>query len=296
MTKIAFIGLGNMGGPMAHNLVQAGYDVCGFDLEPEAVDQLKQAGGSGATSAGDAVQNASVVISMLPAGKQVASLYLGDNGLFSRLDRHCLVIDCSTIEADVARNVGVQAAERGIDFIDAPVSGGTAGAVAGTLTFMVGGRAETVERARPYLEVMGQNIFHAGGAGAGQLAKICNNMLLAIVMTGTSEALRLGIDNGLDPTVLSQIISKSSGGNWVLEKYNPVPGVMPQTPASHGYQGGFMVGLMAKDLGLALSAAASSRSATPMAALADSLYKLHTMRVGSEQDFSSIIKLYQWEE
>ncbi len=292
MTKIAFIGLGNMGGPMAQNLVKAGYDVCGFDLVPEALDQLEQAGGSKAESVKEAAESASVVISMLPAGKHVESLYLGDDGLFKAIDRSCLVIDCSTIEADVAKKVGMQAEEQGIGFIDAPVSGGTAGAAAGALTFMVGGNAETVEQARPYLEVMGQNIFHAGGAGAGQLAKICNNMLLAILMTGTSEALKLGIDNGLDPAVLSEIMNKSSGGNWVLEKYNPVPGVMPQTPASNGYQGGFMVGLMAKDLGLALNTATGSGTATPMASLADNLYRMHSIRSGSTQDFSSIIQLY----
>ncbi|KEI71654.1 3-hydroxyisobutyrate dehydrogenase [Endozoicomonas elysicola] len=292
MTKIAFIGLGNMGGPMAQNLVKAGYEVCGFDLMPEALDQLEQAGGSRAESVTDAAQDASVVISMLPAGKHVEALYLGDEGLFNVIGSRCLVIDCSTIEADVAKKVGVKAEEQGIDFIDAPVSGGTAGAAAGTLTFMVGGSAETVERARPYLEVMGQNIFHAGGAGAGQLAKICNNMLLAVLMTGTSEALKLGIDNGLDPAVLSEIMNKSSGGNWVLEKYNPVPGVMPQAPASNGYQGGFMVGLMAKDLDLALNAAAGSKTATPMASLAENLYKMHSIRSGNTQDFSSIIQLY----
>ncbi|WP_422448263.1 3-hydroxyisobutyrate dehydrogenase [Endozoicomonas sp. ALB091] len=293
MTKIAFIGLGNMGGPMAQNLVKAGHDVCGYDLVPEALDQLEQAGGSKAESVTEAAQGASVVISMLPAGKQVESLYLGDDGLFQTIGNRCLVIDCSTIEAEVARKVGQQAKEQGIDYVDAPVSGGTAGAAAGTLTFMVGGSAETVEQARPYLEIMGQTVFHAGETGAGQLAKICNNMLLAIVMTGTSEALKLGIDNGLDPAVLSEIMKNSSGGNWVLDKYNPVPGVMPQTPASHGYQGGFMVALMAKDLGLALNTAASSHTATPMASLADNLYKMHAIRSGNHQDFSSIIQLYE---
>ncbi|USE33952.1 3-hydroxyisobutyrate dehydrogenase [Endozoicomonas sp. SCSIO W0465] len=292
MTKIAFIGLGNMGGPMAQNLVKAGYDVCGFDLVPEALDQLAQAGGSKAGSMREAAQGARVVISMLPAGKHVESLYLGDDGLFNIIDRSSLVIDCSTIEAEVAKKVGERAEEQGISFIDAPVSGGTAGAAAGTLTFMVGGSAGIVEQARPYLEVMGQNIFHAGGAGAGQLAKICNNMLLAVLMTGTSEALKLGIDNGLDPAVLAEIMNKSSGGNWVLEKYNPVPGVMPEAPASNGYQGGFMVGLMAKDLGLALNTAAGSKTATPMASLADNLYKMHAIRTGSTKDFSSIIQLY----
>ncbi|WP_299734328.1 3-hydroxyisobutyrate dehydrogenase [uncultured Endozoicomonas sp.] len=296
MTKIAFIGLGNMGGPMARNLVTAGYDVCGFDLMPDALSQFEQAGGRTADSVTDAVKGSDVVVSMLPAGKHVKSLYLGEEGVFSRLSehcpKHCLVIDCSTIEADVAREVGADATARGIPFIDAPVSGGTAGAAAGTLTFMVGGSQVAVDQAKPFLAVMGQNIFHAGEAGAGQVAKICNNMLLAILMAGTSEALTLGINNGLDPAVLSEIMSKSSGGNWVLDKYNPVPGVMPQTPASNGYQGGFMVGLMAKDLGLALNSAKASGTATPLGSLADNLYRMHSARSGTTLDFSSIIKLY----
>lgn len=295
MTTIAFIGLGNMGGPMARNLVRAGYDVSGFDLVPEALEQFEQAGGSRADSVSAATEGADVIISMLPAGKHVYALYLGqgsEEGLFASISSQTLVIDCSTIEADVARQVGESAAELGIDCIDAPVSGGTAGAEAGTLTFMVGGSEDALGRARPYLDIMGQNIFHAGGAGAGQLAKICNNMLLAVLMTGTSEALKLGMDNGLDPAVLSEIMSKSSGGNWVLDKYNPVPGVMPGVPASNGYQGGFMVGLMAKDLGLALGAAAGSGTSTPMASLADNLYRMHANRSGATQDFSSIIQLF----
>ncbi|MGB0360120.1 MAG: 3-hydroxyisobutyrate dehydrogenase [Endozoicomonas sp.] len=292
MKNIAFIGLGNMGGPMAQNLLKAGHHVTGFDLVPQALKVFEHAGGAVAESVSDVVKGASMIISMLPAGKHVRELYLGEEGIFDQLSSGCLVIDCSTIEADVAREVDKGAQVRGISFIDAPVSGGTAGATAGTLTFMVGGQNEAVEQAKPLLKVMGSNIFHAGDAGAGQVAKICNNMLLAILMMGTSEALKLGMNNGLDPAVLSEIMSKSSGGNWVLDKYNPVPGVMSQTPASNDYLGGFMVGLMVKDLGLALNAAAGSGTATPLGSLADNLYRMHAARVGSSLDFSSIIQLY----
>ena len=285
MKKIAFIGLGNMGGPMAQNLVTAGYDVCGYDLVPEALTLLVKAGGTAASSVNDAVQGAEVVISMLPAGKHVEALYLGNEGVLSLIDDPCLVIDCSTIEASVARKVSAAAVEKGIGFIDAPVSGGTGGAIAGTLTFMVGGTTETVEQATSYLHAMGHNIFHAGDSGAEQVAKICNNMLLAILMAGTSEALKLGMDNGLDPVILSEIMSKSSGGNWVLDKYNPVPGVMPNAPASNDYQGGFMVGLMVKDLGPALDAASASDTATPLGALVDNLYRMHASRRGKQLDF-----------
>ncbi|MDB2384314.1 3-hydroxyisobutyrate dehydrogenase [Endozoicomonas sp.] len=292
MSHVVFIGLGNMGGPMAKNLLARGQNVCGCDLIPDAVNSHLDAGGTTADSPGSAVVDAEVIISMLPAGKHVEALYLGDDGLLEKLPEGQLVIECSTIEPDIAKAVALQAAAKGIDFIDAPVSGGTAGAIAGTLTFMVGGSIDALERARPWLEIMGHAVFHAGEAGAGQLAKVCNNMLLAILMTGTSEALKLGIDNGLDPNVLSDIMRKSSGGNWVLETYNPVPGVMAQAPASNSYQGGFMVGLMAKDLGLALGAAATSQTAVPMGALADNLYRLHKQKAGSQLDFSSIYTLY----
>lgn len=297
MTRVAFIGLGNMGLPMAINLMKADYDVTGFDLSELALDEFKQAGGKTAENASEAARSADLVISMLPAGQHVSDLYLGDGsksnpGLLAQLGSHIMVIDCSTIEAVVARTVGEEASQRGVAFVDAPVSGGTAGAAAGTLTFMVGGEKLAVECATPALNVMGQNIFHAGDIGSGQLAKICNNMLLAVLMTGTAEALKLGMDNGLDPAVLSEIMKSSSGGNWVLEKYNPVPGVMENAPASNNYQGGFMTALMMKDLGLALSTAQDSHSATPMGALAENLYRIHAAQNGKSQDFSSVIKLY----
>lgn len=293
MSNVVFIGLGNMGGPMAKNLLAHGHRVWGYDLASDAVKRHLNAGGKAVDSLEQAISNADVVISMLPAGKHVEALYLGEEGLLRILPKEVMVIDCSTIEVEIAKKVAKQILASGIDFIDAPVSGGTAGAEAGTLTFMVGGTTQALERARQWLDNMGNFVFHAGDAGAGQLAKICNNMLLAILMIGTSEALKLGIDNGLDPKVLSDIMKNSSGGNWVLEKYNPVPEVMEHTPANHGYKGGFMVELMAKDLGLALSTAAMSQTPAPMGALADSLYRLHQQKLGGSQlDFSSIFKFY----
>lgn len=292
--NIAFIGLGNMGGPMAANLVQKGFSVTAFDLSQPILDQAVSSGCKKAESARAAVEGADAVVSMLPSGDAVRGLYLGEGGLLQVMDPKTLLIDCSTIAADDARLVIAAAVERGIDALDAPVSGGTAAAAAGTLSFMCGGESQAVERARPVLAAMGANIFHAGAAGSGQVAKICNNMLLAIHMIGTSEALQLGVDNGLDPSVLSEIMRASSGGNWSLEKYNPYPGVMEGVPASREYQGGFAVGLMLKDLGLAMDTAAGSASSTPLGALAKNLYQLH----GSDAekctlDFSSIQNLFR---
>lgn len=293
MTKtIGFIGLGNMGGPMAANLVKAGHQVRVFDLQQSAMAHLAELGAVKADSARQAAQQADVVISMLPAGKHVDSLYLGEQGLIDCLSSQTLVIDCSTIDAETAQRVGQQLAQKGIAFIDAPVSGGTAGAEAGTLTFIVGGEQNAFEQAQPILQCMGKNTFHAGGHGAGQIAKICNNMLLSVLMAGTAEALQMGIDNGLDPKVLSDIMLQSSGRNWTLELYNPCPDVMPNVPSSKGYQGGFMVDLMKKDLGLAMDTANKSQSTTPMGALAQSLFKLHSLQGNGQLDFSSIFKLY----
>ena len=293
MAKVAFIGLGNMGGPMAINLVKAGHTVTAFDLSAAALAQVKAEGAGVAASAAEAVTGAEFVISMLPAGKHVLGLYLGEQGIAGNISKDALVIDCSTIDADSARKVGAGLAARGIAFIDAPVSGGVGGAKAGTLTFIVGGDAAHFERAGAVLGNMGKNLFHAGDVGAGQVAKICNNMLLSILMVGTSEALQMGVDNGLDPKVLSDIMLKSSGRNWTLELYNPCPDVMPNVPSSNGYQGGFMVDLMAKDLGLALEAATQSNSSTPMGALARSLYVAHQQAGNGKLDFSSIFKLFE---
>ncbi|MBY6018227.1 3-hydroxyisobutyrate dehydrogenase [Ferrimonas balearica] len=293
MSTIAFIGLGNMGGPMARNLVKAGRTVRVFDLNEQAVQSLAEAGAFACNSVCGAVAGADVVITMLPAGKHVRALYLGGEGIIQTVASDTLLIDCSTIDAGSAVAVAEAAAERGLEFVDAPVSGGTAGAAAGTLTFICGGSHAGFEAARPVLELMGANIFHAGGHGAGQVAKICNNMLLSVLMVGTSEALQLGRHHGLDPKVLSEIMKVSSGGNWTLEKYNPCPGVMEAAPASNGYQGGFMVDLMAKDLGLAMETAGQSGSATPMGALAASLYRMHAAAGNGGRDFSSIFEQFE---
>ncbi|KQP14955.1 3-hydroxyisobutyrate dehydrogenase [Pseudorhodoferax sp. Leaf267] len=291
--KIAFIGLGNMGGPMALNLKKAGHDVSGFDLSEAARAKFAADGLTIAASADATLEGAEVVISMLPASQHVESLYLGETGLLAKIAPGTLVIDSSTIAAASSRKVAQAGAARGIAVIDAPVSGGTGGAIAGTLTFMVGGTQADLERARPLLEKMGANIFHAGDAGAGQTAKICNNMLLGILMIGTSEALALGVANGLDPKVLSEIMRRSSGGNWALEKYNPMPGVMETAPASKGYAGGFGTDLMLKDLGLAQETAAAVKAATPLGGLARNLYAAHSLAGHGALDFSSVLKSLQ---
>ncbi len=292
MSRIAFIGLGNMGAPMAQNLLKAGHSLCVFDLVASAVKSLSDAGATAAASAVDAVKGADFVVSMLPASVHVESLYLGESGLLKHIAKHALVIDCSTISPDSARKVARAAADLGIAMVDAPVSGGTGGAIAGTLTFIVGGDQASLEKARPILEKMGKNIFHAGAAGAGQVGKICNNMMLGIQMAATCEALSLGVANGMDPAVLSEIISKSSGRNWVTELYNPWPGVMPNAPASKGFAGGFGVDLMLKDLGLAAEAAMSSKSTIALGELARNLFALHSSQGHGKLDFSSIVKLY----
>ncbi len=296
MADIGFIGLGNMGGPMAANLLAAGHRVKVFDLVRERLDLLASKGGDAAASPSAAVRDIEFCISMLPASVHVRGLYLGNaegSALIDQIDPATLVIDCSTIAPDTAREVGAAASARGIDMLDAPVSGGTAGAEAGTLTFIVGGDAAALERARPLLEVMGAGIFHAGASGAGQVGKICNNMLLAILMAGTAEALSLGVANGLDPARLSSIMRDSSGGNWALEKYNPWPGVMEGVPASRDYSGGFLTDLMIKDLGLAMEASAATGKGVPMGSLALSLYRMHREQLDAGGlDFSSIQRLY----
>ncbi|MDM0065274.1 3-hydroxyisobutyrate dehydrogenase [Variovorax sp. J31P207] len=294
--KIAFIGLGNMGGPMALNLHKAGYQLSAFDLSAAACEVLRKEGVPIAASAADTLADAEVVVSMLPASQHVEALYLGSEGkpgLLEKLSAGTLVIDSSTIAASTSLKVAKAGAKRGVAVIDAPVSGGTAGATLGTLTFMVGGSKADLERARPVLEKMGSNIFHAGEAGAGQTAKICNNMLLGILMIGTSEAIALGVANGLDPKVLSEIMRRSSGGNWALEKYNPLPGVMENVPAFKGYAGGFGTDLMLKDLGLAQENAGAVRASTPLGGLARSLYASHSLAGHGALDFSSVIKLFQ---
>ncbi|KZZ82218.1 3-hydroxyisobutyrate dehydrogenase, partial [Oleiphilus sp. HI0133] len=291
MTTIAFIGLGNMGGPMAANLIKAGFSVRVFDLVEANVTQLEQQGAYAAKSAEEAAQGANALITMLPAGKHVAGLLSGPDGLLAKLPKNTLVIDSSTIDAETSRAVHAEAKKYDLLFIDAPVSGGVAAATAGTLSFMCGGSADAFEAAKAPLSAMGANLFHAGPEGAGQVAKMCNNMLLAIHMIGTSEALKLGEKNGVDASVLSEIMMASSGKNWSLEKYNPYPGVMPASPASNDYKPGFMVDLMTKDLGLAMDNAQNQNSATPLGALAYELYKQKQANGEGARDFSSIIEL-----
>jgi len=294
-SNVAFIGLGHMGLPMALNLHKAGYAVLGFDLSDKARAQAREQGLTLASSAAEAVKGAAFVISMLPAGRHVQALYLGEDGapgLLSAIDPNALIIDSSTIAIADAVRVAQAASSAGVAMLDAPVSGGTGGAIAATLTFMVGGTSAHLERARPLLERMGKNIFHAGKAGAGQAAKICNNMLLGILMIGTSEALSLGKANGLDLGALSEIMRLSSGGNWALEKYNPVPGIMPNAPASKDYAGGFGVDLMLKDLNLAMESAQSLGASTPLGALARNLYAMHSRDGNGGLDFSSIIRQF----
>lgn len=293
MAKIAFFGLGNMGGPMAINLIKAGHQVAVFDLFEEAVAKVVEHGAVSASDPTSVAKGAEVVVSMLPAGKHVKSLYLGEEGIGRVLTKGALVIDSSTIDAESARETHTGLAEYGIEFIDAPVSGGVAGAAAGTLSFMVGGSDDSFNKAKPILECMGKNIFHAGEVGAGQVAKVCNNMLLSILMVGTSEALQLGVANGLDPAKLSEIMSKSSGSNWTLDVYNPCPGIMESSPASREYQGGFMTDLMVKDLGLAMDTAVTSGASTPMGALTRSLYSLHQKAGNGKKDFSSIYTQFE---
>ena len=294
MATIGFIGLGNMGGPMAANLVKAGHKVQVFDLVQAALDKAVAAGASAASSALEAVKGAEFVVSMLPAGVHVESLFVtGEQPLFDAVEPGVLIIDSSTIDSETAKRVAVAGAARGIDFIDAPVSGGVGAATAGTLAFMVGASEALFDKAKPILQGMGKNIFRAGESGAGQIAKCCNNMMLAILMAGTSEALNMGVRNGLDPAVLSEIMKQSSGSNWALQVYNPFPGVMPNVPSSNNYQGGFAVDLMFKDLGLAMDVSQQSGSPTPMGSAARALYMLHRNNGTGGMDFSSILQFYR---
>ncbi|MCC8472051.1 3-hydroxyisobutyrate dehydrogenase [Xanthomonas phaseoli] len=291
MSKIAFIGLGNMGGPMAANLIKAGHQLRVFDLAPAAIDAAAAAGALAASSAQDTLVDAEVVISMLPASRHVEGVYLGESGILAQIPDGALVIDCSTIAPMSARKVADAARARGLTMLDAPVSGGTAGAAAGTLTFIVGGAADALERARPVLQAMGKNIFHVGDNGAGQVAKLCNNMALGVIMAATGEALALGVAQGLDPAVLSQMMAVSTGRSWATEVCNPWPGVLPNAPASRGYSGGFGNDLMLKDLGLVAESAVQAGVSIPLGELARNLYAMNSQAGNGALDFSSVVKL-----
>lgn len=289
--SVAFIGLGNMGGPMAVNLHKAGYKVSAFDLSADALAKVREQGVTAAASAKSAVEGAQIVISMLPASRHVEALYLGESGLLAQLPAGTLVIDCSTIAPASAQKVADAAQARGVAMIDAPVSGGVAGAAAGTLTFIVGGKAEALERARPLLQAMGKNIFHMGEAGAGQVAKLCNNMALGVIMAVTGEAIALGVAHGLDAKALSQMMAVSTSRSWATEVCNPWPGVLENAPSSRGYTGGFGNDLMLKDLGLAVEAAMGVGATIPLGELARNLYALNKQAGRGGLDFSSVVKL-----
>jgi 3-hydroxyisobutyrate dehydrogenase len=288
MTTIAFIGLGNMGGPMAANLVKAGHAVTGFDLSPASCDQARADGVSIAGSGTDAVRDAEVVITMLPAGKHVLSVWAD---LLASVKEGALLIDCSTIDVESARRAHGLAGERnrGLMSLDAPVSGGVGGAKGATLTFMAGGTREAFERAEPVLSQMGKRVVHCGEAGAGQAAKICNNMILGISMIGVAEAFVLAEKLGLSHQALFDVASTSSGQCWSLTTYCPVPGPVPASPANNGYKPGFAAALMLKDLKLAQEAALGSGASTPLGAEAAQLYALFNNAGHDGDDFSGII-------
>ena len=295
MAEIAFIGLGNMGSGMAANLVKAGHAVRAYDLNPEAVRALADKGAVAADAIAAAVSGADAVVTMLPAGPHVRSAYLGEGGVLSLARPGSVLMDCSTIDVATAREVGEAAAAAGFDFVDAPVSGGVAAAEAGTLTFMVGGPEAAHARAEPILAAMGKAVIRAGEAGAGQAAKICNNMLLAVHMIGTCEAMNLAIRLGLDPQKFFDIASRASGQNWSLTSYCPVPGPVPSAPSNRDYRPGFAAPMMLKDLKLAMGAAHSVSASTPMGAQAEALYELFVANGGRDMDFSGVIKLLSGE-
>ncbi|MEM9810798.1 MAG: 3-hydroxyisobutyrate dehydrogenase [Pseudomonadota bacterium] len=291
MTTIAFIGLGNMGGPMAANLAQAGYDVRATDVSEAALERAVQAGCQRAANVAEAVREADVVITMLPAGGHVRSVYTGDEGIIAQGKPGALFIDSSTIDVDSARSVVAAANEAGFAMIDAPVSGGVAAAAAGTLTFMAGGQPSAFERARPFLEAMGKNVFHAGAAGNGQVAKIANNMLLGITMIATCEAFHLAEKLGLDAQTFFDISSTASGQSWSMTSYCPAPGPVATAPSNRDYQPGFSAAMMLKDMRLAQTAAHGAKAATPLGAQSEALYALMEAAGQDDLDFSGVMKL-----
>jgi 3-hydroxyisobutyrate dehydrogenase len=291
--RIAFIGLGNMGAPMAHNLLKAGHALTVFDVSAKATGVLAEAGAKPAESARDAVLECELVITMLPAAAHVRSVYLGEEGLLAALPDGAIAIDSSTIDPQAAREVASAAAARGIAMADAPVSGGTGGAQAGTLTFMVGATVELFSQIQPILSSMGKNIVHCGDVGTGQVAKVCNNLLLGISMIGVAEAMALGDALGIDTKVLAGIINTSTGRCWSSDTYNPWPGIIETAPSSRGYTGGFGADLMLKDLGLATEAAKQARQPVLLGALAQQLYQSMSQRGEGGKDFSGIVELYR---
>ncbi|SEA92953.1 3-hydroxyisobutyrate dehydrogenase [Paraburkholderia sartisoli] len=291
--KIGFIGLGNMGAPMALNLLKAGHTVNVFDLNAQAVQSLVDAGASAAASAKAAASGVECVVTMLPAAAHVRSVLTAEDGVLAGIPKGVTIIDSSTIDPATVKACAEIAAKHGNTFVDAPVSGGTGGAAAGTLTFMVGGSAASYEHVKPVLSAMGKNIVHCGDTGTGQVAKICNNLVLGITMAGVAEAMSLGEALGIDPKVLGGIINTSTGRCWSSDTYNPFPGLIETAPSSRGYTGGFGTDLMLKDLGLATDAAKFARQPVYLGALAQQLYQTMSMRGAGRLDFSAVIKLYR---
>jgi len=290
MARIGFIGLGNMGLPMAQNLIKAGHQVEGVDVNPAAVEKLRAAGGVGVETAKIAAARADVVITMLPSGKEVREIYLGAGGIVEDANPGTLLIDCSTIDVETARAVAAAAEAKGLLMLDAPVSGGVGGATAGTLTFMVGGSERAFVRAESILQKLGKTIVHAGGAGTGQAAKICNNMILGISMIAVSEAFVLAEQLGLDHQKLFDISSKSSGQCWAMTSYCPVPGPVPTSPANRDYQAGFTAAMMLKDLKLSQDAAKAAGAKTELGAAAANIYSRYVAAGEAGRDFSGIIR------
>jgi len=290
--KIAFIGLGNMGAPMARNLLKAGHHLHLFDLNTAVLNELATLGGRISESPKHAAQGAELVITMLPAAAHVRSVYLNDDGVLAGIGSGVPAVDCSTIDPQTIRDVAAIAARQGVTLGDAPVSGGTGGAQAGTLTFMVGASAEHFEVLKPVLAKMGKNIVHCGDIGTGQIAKICNNLLLGISMIGVSEAMALGDALGIDTGILANIINSSTGRCWSSEVYNPWPGIVETAPAARGYTGGFGAELMLKDLALATEAARTAHQPVILGAVAQQLYQAMSLRGDGGKDFSAIVEGY----
>lgn len=287
---IGFIGLGNMGGPMAKNLLNAGHEILVHDIFSEAVVDLKQLGAATATTPSEVASKATTIVTMLPSSPNVKEVYCGESGILSSVKPGSLLIDTSTIEPAVAKEMGEIVQGKGATFLDAPVSGGVTAAKGGTLTFMVGGEDEAYERATKILQHMGKNVIHTGVIGTGQAAKICNNLLLAVSMIGVSEATNLGIRLGLEPEMIAKVINTSSGRCWSSDTYNPCPGIIEGIPSSNNYQGGFASQLMVKDLGLAQSAATATTSPTPMGSLAHQIYRIMCNKGYAKLDFSSVFQ------
>tara|TARA_B100001093_G_scaffold467556_1_gene486855 strand:+ start:75 stop:956 length:882 start_codon:yes stop_codon:yes gene_type:complete len=291
MKRVGFIGLGNMGLPMASNLLKAGIEINAFDLSTDALRKAEDLGMITKTSVIEVLEDIDALITMLPNNVAVENIFLKEN-LLGEINKNVIIIESSTISPQVSKNVSKKAADMDIAMLDAPVSGGVKGAELGTLTFIVGGNDDHLKKATPLFEIMGDKTFYAGRSGSGQIAKLCNNMLLAIHMCGTAETIAMGVNSGLDPTILSEIMKNSSGGNWSLEKYNPFPGVMKEVPASNDYSGGFLNSLMLKDLNLAEELATQSESNTPLGKLAKEIYEELNNQGFENLDFSSVQKNY----